>query len=188
MDFRALAAETAQRHGVPPDLFLRLVQQESAFNPQAVSPAGAIGLAQLMPGTAADLGVDPSDPMQNLEGGARYLAQQLQAFGDPALALAAYNAGPGNVQKHGGIPPFAETQQYVQKILGGDAGPVSGLTQDSAGPTGQMLAPVPRSDGSELMALFSDRQRQAQAPQQDREAEQRARREALFSTLPSLYG
>jgi soluble lytic murein transglycosylase-like protein len=108
----------AQRHGVDPALLAGLVRAESNFNAAAVSPAGAQGLTQLMPGTAAGLGVtDASDPLQALEGGARYLRQQLDAFGgDPTLALAAYNAGPGNVQKYGGVPPFAETQAYVGKV------------------------------------------------------------------------
>jgi soluble lytic murein transglycosylase-like protein len=108
----------AQRHGVDPALLAGLVRAESNFNAAAVSPAGAQGLTQLMPGTAAGLGVtDASDPLQALEGGAKYLRQQLDAFGgDPTLALAAYNAGPGNVQKYGGVPPFAETQAYVGKV------------------------------------------------------------------------
>jgi hypothetical protein len=125
VDYRQAARDAARRYGVPEDLFLRVVQQESAFNPEAVSSAGAIGLTQLMPGTAADLGVDPRDPLQNLEGGARYLAQQLDTFGDPALALAAYNAGPGRVRQYGGIPPFEETQNYVSRILGGGAAPMN---------------------------------------------------------------
>ena len=99
-------------------LFQSLVKQESAFNNAAISPVGALGFCQLMPGTAADLGVDPSDPLQNLDGGARYLATQLNAFGRIDFALAAYNAGPGNVQKYGGIPPFEETQNYVRRISG----------------------------------------------------------------------
>ena len=119
MDYQAEARRIAQEVGIDPDLFVRLIQQESAFNPNAVSSKGAMGLAQLMPGTAKDLGVDPSDPIQNMYGGARYLKQQLDAFGNPMLGLAAYNAGPGNVRKYGGIPPFKETQNYVQKIMGG---------------------------------------------------------------------
>ncbi len=108
----------ARRHGVDPALLAGLVRQESNFNPAAVSPAGATGLTQLMPGTAAGLGVtDATDPLQALDGGARYLRQQLDAFGgDATLALAAYNAGPGAVQRHGGVPPYAETQAYVTKV------------------------------------------------------------------------
>lgn len=98
-------------------LFQAMIWQESRFNPKAISPKGAQGLAQLMPGTAARLGVDPRDPMQNLDGGARYLLMQLQTFRSPTLALAAYNAGPGAVQKYGGVPPYRETRNYVVTIL-----------------------------------------------------------------------
>ncbi|QFT62900.1 lytic transglycosylase domain-containing protein [Roseivivax sp. THAF30] len=108
----------AQRHGIPEDLFLRLVQQESGWNPKALSHKGAIGLAQLMPGTASRLGVDPHDPEQNLDGGARYLRVQYNRFKSWRLALAAYNAGPGAVEKYGGIPPYKETKNYVAIILG----------------------------------------------------------------------
>src|SRR5215218_9785092 len=108
----------ARKHGIDPALLAGLVRQESDFNPTAGSPAGARGLTQLMPGTAAGLGVtDVTDPAQSLEGGARYLAQQLATFGgDVTKALAAYNAGPGAVQRFGGVPPYAETQSYVQKV------------------------------------------------------------------------
>lgn len=112
------ARAMARKHGVPEDLFLRLVQQESGWNPSARSNKGARGLAQLMPGTAAKLGVDPSDPIQNLEGGARYLRMMYNSFGSWRLALAAYNAGPGAVQKYGGVPPFRETTNYVRIING----------------------------------------------------------------------
>lgn len=98
-------------------LFQALVRQESGFNPRAVSPKGAIGYAQLMPGTAAMLGVNPHDPAQNLDGGARYFLTQLQAFGSPMLALAAYNAGPEAVRKYGGVPPYRETQGYVARVI-----------------------------------------------------------------------
>ncbi|WP_373284033.1 lytic transglycosylase domain-containing protein [Primorskyibacter flagellatus] len=114
----ATARAAARRHGVPEDLFLRLVQQESGWNDKARSHKGAIGLAQLMPGTAKVLGVDPHDPQQNLEGGARYLAQQYRTFKSWRLALAAYNAGPQAVQKYDGIPPYKETQNYVRIIWG----------------------------------------------------------------------
>lgn len=98
-------------------LFMALVRQESNFNAEALSPKGAIGPAQLMPGTAAQLGVDPHDAAQNLDGGARYLLAQLARFESPTLALAAYNAGPEAVQKFGGVPPYAETRNYVVRIL-----------------------------------------------------------------------
>ena len=111
------ARSAARRHGVPEDLFLRLVHQESGWNTKAVSHKGAIGLAQLMPGTAQRLGVDPHDPEQNLDGGARYLRRQYESFHDWRLALAAYNAGPEAVTRHGGIPPYRETQNYVAAIL-----------------------------------------------------------------------
>ena len=117
--YLAMARDAARRHGVPEDLFLKLVQQESGFNPKARSHKGALGLAQLMPETARQLRVDPLDPYQNLNGGARYLMQQYRTFGNWRLALAAYNAGPGAVQKHGGVPPFRETQNYVRVIWGG---------------------------------------------------------------------
>lgn len=113
------ARAAAQRHGIPEDLFLRLVQQESGWNPNAKSHKGAMGLAQLMPGTAAKLGVNASDPVQNLNGGARYLRMMYNQFGNWNLALAAYNAGPGAVQKYGGIPPYRETRNYVRIIAGG---------------------------------------------------------------------
>lgn len=111
------AVRLAEKYDLPRDVFVSLVHQESRFNPQLRSRKGAYGLTQLMPGTAKELGVNPRDPMQNLEGGARYLRQQLDTFGSLPLALAAYNAGPGNVRKHDGIPPFRETQNYVREIM-----------------------------------------------------------------------
>ena len=108
----------AKKHGIDPALLAGLVKQESGFDPNAGSPAGARGLAQLMPATAAGLGVtNVLDPIQSLDGGARYLRQQLDAFGgDVTRALAAYNAGPGAVQRYGGVPPYAETQNYVRIV------------------------------------------------------------------------
>jgi len=113
-----MARSAASRYGIPSGLFLRLVQQESGWNPRAVSPKGAIGLAQLMPQTARVLGVDPHNPAENLEGGARYLRQQYDRFGNWRLALAAYNAGPEAVERHGGVPPYRETRNYVRVIYG----------------------------------------------------------------------
>jgi soluble lytic murein transglycosylase-like protein len=102
---------------VPAALIAALIRTESAWQPYVVSKAGAIGLAQLMPATAAQLGVDPWDPAANVLGGARYLREQLDTFDDVAFALAAYNAGPHRVRQYGGIPPYAETQAYVARIL-----------------------------------------------------------------------
>jgi len=117
-EYLGVAKAAARKHSIPEDLFLRLVQQESGWNPSAESHAGARGLAQLMPGTARKLGVNINDPHQNLDGGARYLRMMYNRFGSWRLALAAYNAGPGAVEKHSGIPPFAETRNYVRIILG----------------------------------------------------------------------
>ncbi|GAB4267203.1 MAG: lytic transglycosylase domain-containing protein [Pararhodobacter sp.] len=117
-EYLPVARAAARRHGVPEDLFLRLVHQESRWNPSAVSRAGARGLAQLMPETAQLLGVNPDDPVQNLDGGARYLRMMYDRFGSWRLALAAYNAGPAAVEQHNGIPPYEETTQYVRNILG----------------------------------------------------------------------
>jgi soluble lytic murein transglycosylase-like protein len=116
--FGAEIDAAAARYGIDPALLKGLIRQESGFDARAQSPAGALGLTQLMPSTAASLGVDPLDPAQAIDGGARYLRQQLDRFGgDPAKALAAYNAGPGAVAKFGGVPPYAETQSYVQRVL-----------------------------------------------------------------------
>ncbi len=117
--FDAQINAAAASNGIDPALLKGLVSQESGFNPNARSGAGAVGLTQLMPGTAAALGVtNPLDPAQSLQGGAKYLREQLDRFGgDETLALAAYNAGPGAVQKYGGVPPYAETQNYVNSVL-----------------------------------------------------------------------
>ena len=117
-EYLEMAKAAAAEHGVPEDLFLRLVQQESGWNASAVSGKGATGLAQLMPGTARLLGVDIDDPQQNLNGGARYLRMMYDKFGSWKLALAAYNAGPGAVEEANGVPEFEETQNYVKAILG----------------------------------------------------------------------
>lgn len=117
--YEGAARTAARKYGVPEDLFLRLVTQESGWNPKALSHKGAIGLAQLMPATARKLRVNPNDPVENLEGGARYLSEQYRTFRSWRLALAAYNAGPGAVKKYNGVPPYRETRGYVRAILGG---------------------------------------------------------------------
>ena len=118
-EFLEVAKSAARKHGVPEDLFLRLVQQESGWNHLAVSTKGATGLAQLMPGTAALLNVDINDPAENLDGGAKYLRRMYDRFGTWKLALAAYNAGPEAVDAANGVPAFQETETYVSAIIGG---------------------------------------------------------------------
>lgn len=123
--WQARVAELSAKYDISPALLEAVVWQESRWNPRAVSPAGARGLAQLMPGTARMMGVNPDDPHHNLEGGARYLRMQLDAFdGDLEKALAAYNAGPGRVIRAGGIPAIRETQLYVRAIMARLSDPV----------------------------------------------------------------
>lgn len=116
---RALADSVARREGVDPKLLAAVVEAESGWDPMVRSDKGAQGLTQLMPDTAREVGVtSPLDPEQSLMGGARYLKKMLSRFnGDVTLAVAAYNAGPGNVEKAGGIPNFAETQTYVKRVM-----------------------------------------------------------------------
>ena len=173
MDYRQAARDAARKYGIDPDMFLRLIQQESSFRPDVVSPKGAIGLGQLMPATAQELGVDPTDPMQNLEGAAKYLSQQLKRFGSPELALAAYNAGPTRVAKLGRVPNIAETQNYVKTILGEGqttmATPFDRAREEEL--RQQMLATgmAPRTaPRAPLSALRQDRPQAAAAPQQRR--------------------
>lgn len=119
-EFDSIIKEASAKYNVEPALIKAVIHQESAFNPQATSYCGAQGLMQLMPETAADLGVKNAyDPRENIMGGAKYLSQLKQMFnGDLTKTIAAYNAGPGNVQQYGGVPPFQETQNYVDKVLG----------------------------------------------------------------------
>jgi soluble lytic murein transglycosylase-like protein len=131
--YAAEITTAAQANGLDPALLAGLIKQESGFNPNAGSGAGARGLTQLMPGTAQGLGVDNVlDPVQSINGGAKYLKQQLDAFGgDTAKALAAYNAGPGAVQRFGGIPPYSETQNYVRIVQANAAAYRAGTTTPS---------------------------------------------------------
>jgi soluble lytic murein transglycosylase-like protein len=122
--FQSQIEESCARYGVDPALLAGLIEQESHFDPTVGSSAGAQGLTELMPETAASLGVtDPHDPAQSIDAGARLLSEKLGEFGgDTELALAAYNAGSGAVQQYNGIPPYPETQEYVKKVLGYAAG------------------------------------------------------------------
>ena len=115
--------DVAKEEGVDPELYLRVMWTENRGSQGPRSEAGAIGLMQLMPATARELGVDPNNPIDNARGGARYLRRMMDQFGTVPLALAAYNAGPGNVRKYGGVPPFEETRNYVAQIHGVDRDP-----------------------------------------------------------------
>lgn len=157
-NYKAVAARWARHYGIPPKLFATLVQWESGWNNGAVSPRGAKGFTQLEPGTAQGLGVDPSNPGQNLQGGARYLREQYDAFKglaarihvDPwALALAAYNAGPNAVESHGGIPPYKETEQYVHGILSA-AGHLDAVA--TLAPKTPALPPAPKLEAPQPVA------------------------------------
>jgi soluble lytic murein transglycosylase-like protein len=142
--YAPLIEQAAARNGVDPAVLYGLIEQESGFDPAATSGAGALGLTQLMPGTAASLGVsEPLNPAQSIEGGARYLGQMLRQFGgNTADALAAYNAGPGAVQQYGGVPPYSETQQYVSKVLANAAAYSAGTGASAGAPASPVPATV----------------------------------------------
>lgn len=117
-ELNRIIADLSTKYGVDEKLVRSVISVESAWRHDAVSPKGAMGLMQLMPGTARMLGVDPKDPAQNVEGGVKYLSQLSEKYGgDLEKTLAAYNAGPGRVDSYGGIPPFKETEAYVRRVL-----------------------------------------------------------------------
>ncbi len=128
-----LAVEVAKKYSLPESFVASVMKAESAFQPDAVSPKGAIGLMQLMPETARELGVDPHDPRQNADGGAQYLRQLLARYeNDPdqvLLALAAYNAGPGAVEHCHGVPPYRETREYILRVLKDWEKPLAGVSE-----------------------------------------------------------
>ena len=134
----------AHDHGLDPGLLRAVAWQESRGNSAAVSDKGALGVMQLMPGTAAALGVDPGDPNANINGGAAYLALQMAKFGNVELALAAYNAGPGAVVRYGGVPPYRETRSYVSTIMQRWNGSVAALGGGTAGGAATKPKSVPR--------------------------------------------
>lgn len=135
--------EASEKYGVPVNLLKAVAKAESGFQADAVSSCGAQGIMQLMPSTARSLGVeDAFDPAQNIMGGAKYLSGLLGRYGDPKLALAAYNAGSGNVEKYGGIPPFEETRNYVEKVMAYAGEDVSVPGGDSSG-AASVLPQVP---------------------------------------------
>jgi soluble lytic murein transglycosylase-like protein len=160
--YAPMIEQAAARYGIDPSVLYGLIEQESGFDPSATSSAGAQGLTQLMPSTAASLGVtEPLDPAQSIEGGARYLSGLLRQFGgNTADALAAYNAGPGAVEQYGGVPPYPETQQYVAKVLGyaasysqsgQDAGALPSTTSAVASSTTTAAITAPTATASEAI-------------------------------------
>lgn len=148
--YEPLIRQTAEQYGVDPTLALAVAEQESRFDPEAVSPAGARGIFQLMPQTAEALGVDPNHPVQNIAGGIRLLREELDRFGDEKLALAAYNAGSPAVREYGGIPPFEETQKYVPEVL-------ERRSRYQGGPVRRASAEAPKAEESRLDAYLRAR-------------------------------
>jgi hypothetical protein len=174
---RKLAADAARANGIPVAGFLALINQESGFDPGAKSPAGALGIAQFMPNTAAGLRINPLDPTQALPASAKHLAALRRNLGSWDLALAGYNAGGGAVKKYGGVPPYRETQNYVSKLgpyfkgaAGAPALPASAPSAASADPQAQLQAAAPHVDARALLSLLqrtSQATLKGQAPGQD---------------------
>jgi hypothetical protein len=178
MDYTDLAVSYARRYGLNPEIFVRQMMQESGMNPDAVSPKGALGIAQIMPATARNPGYgvrpieDPTDPEEGLRFGAEYMRAMLDEFGgDYKLALAAYNAGAGAVKEAGGVPPFQETQNYVSKILGGAMQPdvPGGLSMgvpSSSMPSEDLMMGVPQDTSREdLLESLMGRFRNEDSPE-----------------------
>jgi hypothetical protein len=177
MDYTDLAVSYARRYGLDPEIFVRQMMQESGMNPDAVSPKGALGIAQIMPATARNPGYgvrpieDPTDPEEGLRFGAEYMRAMLDEFGgNYGLALAAYNAGAGAVKKAGGIPPFQETQNYVATILGGKMKPSTpgGLSMGAQGsmPSEDLMLGIPEDTSREdLLESLVGRFRNENSPE-----------------------
>ena len=178
MDYTDLAVSYARRYGLNPEIFVRQMMQESGMNPDAVSPKGALGIAQIMPATARNPGYgvrpieDPTDPEEGLRFGAEFMRAMLDEFGgDYKLALSAYNAGAGAVKKYGGVPPFQETQNYVSKILGGAMQPdvPGGLSMgvpSSSMPSEDLMMGVPQDTSREdLLESLMGRFRNEDSPE-----------------------
>ena len=163
VNYRAAAAAAARKFGIDPIRFQRQIGAESNFNPGAHSGAGAVGIAQIMPGTARGWGVNPNDPLASLDAAARADAGYLRSYGgDWRRTLAAYNAGPGAVKKYGGVPPFAETQNYIKKILGAGGDSIGNVV--NAGPGGSNLGgTVPNTDFRSVLAAASAGRQEGQS-------------------------
>ncbi len=172
-DPKALVDHYADQYGVPRDFAHRIVGQESKYNQNAVSPKGAQGVTQLMPNTAKGLGVNPQDKVENIEGGMRYLGDQLKTHnGDQRLAAASYNAGPGTVKKYGGVPPFKETQDYVKKTAEAPAGDdidkfLSDWQSKQSPPQSTPKQPVQPRTPQQAARIERTRQMKAEIPQTD---------------------
>lgn len=166
MDYMGMAAQIAREEGLDPEIFVRMITQESGFDPDAVSDVGAVGMAQVMPETARDPGygvaplTDPTDPEASLRFGAQYLKAMLDKYnGDYGLALAAYNAGPQAVDSAGGIPNYRETKNYVSKILGGAASPAAGYSTgrpEGSLPSEDLMLGVPADGNMEELQPMID--------------------------------